>query len=165
MSHVYSAQEKAQWLLRLHARPSSAAMILEDDQERAIIVKANYKNYWTFPGGVIDAQETPKQAAVREVVEEIGLKINPDTMQFSWITARHSHIVDTYQFIFKSQLHPGITDHIVLQESEIDEWRFITKEEVLSNNRHYAKAVVLWASNNQEGYIEQSFTVKPDTSA
>jgi ADP-ribose pyrophosphatase YjhB (NUDIX family) len=29
---------------------------------------------WTFPGGYVDLGETPQQAAVRETVEEVGMK-------------------------------------------------------------------------------------------
>ena len=159
MTHVHNAQDSARYLLSLNGRPSSAAVIVEDSQEKAIVVKANYKDYWTFPGGMIDAHETPKVAALREVAEEIGLIIKPENIVFRWVAARHSEIVDTYQFIFASALEPGMIDHIVLQTSEIDEWRLVSKDEVLSNNRHYAKAVLLWANNNSEGYIEQSFTV------
>lgn len=141
----------------MHARPSSAVIILEDDQQKALIVKANYKAHWTLPGGMIDAGETPKQAAVREVYEEVGLTINADSVQFGWLAARHSKIADTYQFIFKARLHAEQTRDIILQTSEIDEWRLVSKEEVLSHNMDYAKTVVLWANGNTEGYVEQTF--------
>lgn len=159
MAHLYSSKENEHWLHTMHARPSSAVIILEDDQQKALIVKANYKTHWTFPGGIIDAGETPKQAAVREVYEEVGLTIAADDVQFGWMAARHSKIADTYQFIFKAQLRGEQASGIILQTSEIDEWRLVSKEEVLSNNMHYAKTVVLWANGNTEGYVEQTFGV------
>lgn len=157
MVHVRTQKENEHWLHRMHARPSSALIILEDASEMALIVKANYKAHWTFPGGMIDAGETPKQAAIREVEEEVGLTIPADMVRFGWTVARHSSVMDTYQFVFKSTLQPGMTDQVVLQESEIEDWRLVSKEEVLSNNLHYAKTVELWARNNTEGYIEQTF--------
>jgi hypothetical protein len=33
----------------------------------------------------------------------------------------------------------------------------VSKAEVMSNNLHYAKTVELWASDNVEGYVEQTF--------
>lgn len=35
-------------------------------------------NRWCFPGGHIENGETPKQAAVREVFEETGIRCKPD---------------------------------------------------------------------------------------
>lgn len=157
MDQVYNSAEKEHWLLRQHARPSSAVLILEDDDERALIVKANYKAHWTFPGGMIDKGETPKQAAVREVAEEVGLTIDASDVQFGWTAARHSVVADTYQFIFTTKLQPGMADHIILQTSEIDDWRLVSKAEVLSESNRYAKTVSLWADGNVEGYVEQTF--------
>lgn len=157
MAHLYNLKENEHWLHSVHARPSSAVIILEDDQQRALIVKANYKSHWTFPGGMIDAGETPKQAAVREVLEEIGLTIDPENVLFGWMAARHSKVADTYQFIFKAPLQSGLADVIVLQSSEIDKWQLVSKADVLSNNLHYAKTVELWARDNTEGYVEQTF--------
>ena len=157
MAHLYNQHDKPHWLLAMHARPSSAVIILESSDERALIVKANYKTHWTFPGGMIDAGETPKQAAIREVSEEVGLTIYPENMRFGWMAARHSAVADTYQFIFKAPLEPGLTDTIILQASEIDEWRLVSKDEVLSNNLNYAKTVELWARDSVESYVEQTF--------
>ena len=36
--------------------------------------------WWVTPGGGIDAGETPRQAAVRELAEETGLLIEPDDL-------------------------------------------------------------------------------------
>jgi 8-oxo-dGTP diphosphatase len=157
MDQVYDSVQKEHWLLSQHARPSSAVLILEDDDERALIVKANYKAHWTFPGGMIDQGETPKQAALREVTEEVGLTIDANNVQFGWTAARHSVVADTYQFIFTAKLQPGVTDHIILQASEIDDWRLVSKAEVLSESDRYAKTVLLWADGNVEGYVEQTF--------
>jgi 8-oxo-dGTP pyrophosphatase MutT (NUDIX family) len=159
MTQPLDHHEKKHWLHAFHARPSSAVIILEDDQARVLIVKANYKKHWTFPGGIIDLGETPKQAALREIKEEVGLIIDPASLSFKWVTARHSTSIDTYQFIFKAPLPSGAEKSIVLQASEIDEWRLVTKADVLSNDIDYAKTVQLWAQGNAEGYIEQTFGV------
>jgi len=38
------------------------------------------KNYWVLPGGFINYEETPKQAAIREAKEETGLKVKIDQL-------------------------------------------------------------------------------------
>jgi 8-oxo-dGTP pyrophosphatase MutT (NUDIX family) len=143
----------------MHARPSSAVVILEDDQERAILVKAHYKAHWTFPGGMVDAGETPKQAAMREVAEEIGLTLEAEAIAFAWMATRRSEVADTYQFIFRTTLPPVATDTIVLQASEIAAWKWVSKADILSGDVPYAQAAILWARNNTEPYVEQQFGV------
>lgn len=42
-----------------------------------------------FPGGGIEENETPMIAAVREVEEEVGIKIKPEDGKFMGIYSRH----------------------------------------------------------------------------
>jgi 8-oxo-dGTP diphosphatase len=159
MTHIRSAEERFAWMKTMDARISSATIILEDEAGRALIVKANYKRYWTFPGGMIDAGETPKQAAIREVREEVGLTIDSDSITFAWVASRTSKMAQTLQFVFKAVLPADMLDQIKLQASEIDEWRLVSKADALSQNIHYAKVIDLWAHDFSDGYVEQTFTI------
>lgn len=44
-------------------------------EEKLVIVYADSKGYWTFPGGGIEAGETYEEATVREIKEESNMKI------------------------------------------------------------------------------------------
>lgn len=132
-------------------------MILENGIGQVLIVKANYKPYWTFPGGIIDPGETPKQGAIRETFEEVGVKIAPENVQFVAVVDRKSDFAQTYQFIFRAKLLPGALDEIVLQATEIDEYALVTKAQVATGDRRYGKVIGHWA-NGTTGYIEQLFT-------
>jgi 8-oxo-dGTP pyrophosphatase MutT (NUDIX family) len=156
MTYIRSEEEEKRLLESFSKRVSSAALILETEQGQVIVEKAKYKPYWTFPGGIIDAGETPKQAAVRETFEEIGLKIDPSEVSFVAIATRSSKIAETYQFIFHATVNSDITDNIVLQGSEIEAWDVATKKQVLAFDKVYSQAVIRWAKG-KTGYIEQSF--------
>jgi 8-oxo-dGTP diphosphatase len=53
-----------------------AAVILIEQGQVALIERHRQgQHYFTFPGGHIDPGETPEQAAVREVQEELGLQV------------------------------------------------------------------------------------------
>lgn len=44
--------------------------------------------FWVFPGGALDAGETPRQAAARELAEEAGIAVDPASLvaHARWIT-------------------------------------------------------------------------------
>lgn len=134
-------------------RMSSSAVWLENTSGELLIVKANYKDYWALPGGIIEADETPRQAAVRETLEEVGLRLDSESLDFALVTNRMSGSAQTYQFIFKAKLPLA---QITLQKAELDASAFVTKEQVLSADRRYAQAIQNWA-NGRTGYIEQTF--------
>lgn len=144
------------WLDSQPKRMSSAAMILENAAGQALIVKANYKKYWTFPGGIIDLDEAPKAGAIREVYEEVGLEIDPASVEFVAVVYRRSDYAQTYQFIFKSRLSDSTISQIRLQTAEIEACNLVTKAQVKSGDRNYSKALMSWVAGTT-GYIEQAF--------
>ena len=53
-----------------------AGVILIDDGKVALIERHRAgMHYYVFPGGCVDEDETPEQAAVREMEEETGLRV------------------------------------------------------------------------------------------
>ena len=153
----HNKEQRVAWFNSLHSRVSGAGIMCEASDGKLLIVKANYKNHWTTPGGLIDPGESPLEAAARETSEEVGIDLPIDRIKFVYVASRHSEFALTYQFIF----HAFITDQEVanlkLQENEIDEYDFVSKEEVLSGNRNYGKAIINWAEG-LTGYIEQDLS-------
>lgn len=67
-------------LVRLYA-PSytvGAICVVEDDARRLLLVRHVYRRHWGAPGGLLDRNESPAAAAVREVAEEVGLDVVVD---------------------------------------------------------------------------------------
>ena len=52
-----------------------AGVLFFDPGERVLLVDSVYKDPWEIPGGVVEANESPGQTAVREVREELGLML------------------------------------------------------------------------------------------
>ncbi len=55
-------------------RISAGALFFYDN--RILVVKPSYRDYWLFPGGLAEDGESPRDACIREVHEEIGLKVD-----------------------------------------------------------------------------------------
>jgi 8-oxo-dGTP diphosphatase len=56
------------------ARPRVAAGVLFfDEHDHVLLVVPSYKSYRDIPGGYVEHSETPKEAAIREVQEELAI--------------------------------------------------------------------------------------------
>jgi mutator protein MutT len=59
--------------LPIHATPSQRAALLLTRRSEGL---RHHAGQWALPGGRIDAGETPEQAALRELAEEVGLVLD-----------------------------------------------------------------------------------------
>ena len=50
-----------------------AGALFLNEQGEILIVKPTYKDHWSIPGGVVDENESPRAACIREIKEELGL--------------------------------------------------------------------------------------------
>lgn len=62
------------------SRPSMRAVI-EADADHLYLVYSTKKKFYKFPGGGVEQEESAVQTLVREVKEETGLAVDPDTVK------------------------------------------------------------------------------------
>ena len=53
----------------------SVTVLVTDEVRRVLLVRHSDKNVWVAPGGMIELDETPQQAAIREMKEETGCEV------------------------------------------------------------------------------------------
>lgn len=51
----------------------AASMLFSDVEGKVLLVEPTYKQHWELPGGVVEANESPRSAARREIAEELNL--------------------------------------------------------------------------------------------
>ncbi|MFG2387835.1 NUDIX domain-containing protein [Streptomyces lavendulae] len=56
-----------------HPRMAAGALFF-DEEDRVLLVEPSYKDYRDIPGGYVEEGESPRQACVREVQEELGIE-------------------------------------------------------------------------------------------
>lgn len=130
---------------RVFSRPSARGIIF-DDCERIALVYSTKEEYYKFPGGGILAGEDEKQALVREVKEETGLIVIPDSIdEFGSVLRRQKSnkspntIFEQVNFYFFCEVENTIA------EQELDEYeaeagfvlKFVPLDEAIDTNLKY----------------------------
>lgn len=93
-----------------YPRPAVTVDIIVFTDEEVLLIQRKYKpfqNHWALPGGFLDLDETPEQAALRELKEETDLELHHLT-QFKTFGAldrdpRHRTISIAYYAFFNGQ--------------------------------------------------------------
>ena len=67
----------------------ASTVLLFDDLDRVLVVEPTYVDFMELPGGAVDLDESPRQAAIREVKEELGLDRDPGRLlAMDWVPPR-----------------------------------------------------------------------------
>jgi 8-oxo-dGTP diphosphatase len=66
--------EPVAWHASLPGVILSAAALIGDGAGGVLVVKPNYRDHWTLPGGICEFGEAPRAGCAREVAEELGLR-------------------------------------------------------------------------------------------
>ncbi|WP_300012131.1 NUDIX hydrolase [Pseudonocardia sp.] len=112
------------------ARPDCAAgALFVDDEGRVLIVEPTYKPRWEIPGGQVERGETPREACLRELREELGLDLPLGRLLVvDWAPhVRDEHV----RFVFDGgTLTDAQLDGIELTTGELASWAFLPPDEL-----------------------------------
>lgn len=95
-----------------------AAIILKDN--RIFATQRGYgewKDWWEFPGGKIEAGETPENALKREIREELSVEINVDEF---FCTVEYDY--PKFHLTMHCYLCSLVTEALHLNEHEASKW-------------------------------------------
>lgn len=95
-----------------------AAIIVKGD--RFLATQRGYGDFaggWEFPGGKVEPNETPEQALVREIKEELGADIEVGEYL---VTSEHDY--DNFHLSMRCYLCSLVSDHVDLLEHRDARW-------------------------------------------
>lgn len=118
------------FIATLPAKRMGAAMLLRDHEGRVLIVEPSYKPYWELPGGAVEADESPRAAARREVIEELGLVREPGRLlAVDWVPPRPGRTEGLMLVFDGGVLSAADVVAINVADDELLGWRFCTVAE------------------------------------
>lgn len=106
----------------------AAALLIGPDQ-RTLLVRKRGTQAFMQPGGKIDAGETAERALVRELEEELGLRIDPQQALF--LGEFSAPAANEPGFEVRCQLFEVRTDAPVLPAAEIEEVIWVGPDQAL----------------------------------
>lgn len=130
MGKAKTANSEKGWQKTLPRKRMSAGALFFNEAGELLLVKPTYKSHWQIPGGVIEANESPRQGCIREVTEELGIDCVPVRLLCVSYTAEGKDNTESMQFIF---LGGALTTEQIAQvhlpADELSEFRFVSTDE------------------------------------
>jgi 8-oxo-dGTP pyrophosphatase MutT (NUDIX family) len=119
---------QAEYLASLPKKRMAAGVLFRNVRQEALIVVPTYKSSLEIPGGIVEALESPLQAAKREVAEELGLTLEIDGLLS--LDYRQQDKDEVLHFVFDGGI---LTDaqikDIRVPASELSEFRFVAQDQ------------------------------------
>ena len=130
------------------------AAIIHDNKGRIFVTQrgyGEYKDWWEFPGGKMEAGEMPEEALKREIREELETRIVVE-----WLVETVEWDYPTFHLTMHCYLCHVECGHLELKEHEAAKW--LNKDELESVNwlpadwevvKHLLKMVGLFSENDK----------------
>jgi 8-oxo-dGTP diphosphatase len=114
--------------------PVSAGALIFDSTGRLLILKPTYKEGWTIPGGVMEADgETPWDACRREVREECGIDVRAGRLACTDFRPARPGRPGGIRYLFDcGRADDAALAAITLQPAEIEEYRLASLDTALT---------------------------------
>lgn len=96
--------------------------------------ETTFPEYWDIPGGLVEYGELPKDAVIRETMEEVGLNIIPTKVIHEDSNLDKEKDLIFIRLVYLCELNDDIKN-IKLQEEEHSEYRLINSLDELKNEK------------------------------
>jgi 8-oxo-dGTP pyrophosphatase MutT (NUDIX family) len=102
-----------------------SGVLLRDVLGSVLLVKPTYKEGWEIPGGLVEPGESPKEAAVRECSEELGVSIDIGALLCVHYSQGGRIPGDGVMFVFDAGTTERDAAQFTLPADELSEAKFV----------------------------------------
>jgi 8-oxo-dGTP pyrophosphatase MutT (NUDIX family) len=115
----------------LPSKRMGAGVLFRNAAGDVLLVEPTYTDHWEIPGGTVEADESPRAAAVREVVEELGLATSPGRLLVvDWVPPRAGRTEGLMLIFDGGRLTGEQTASIRVPPAELRGWAWSAPAEV-----------------------------------
>lgn len=96
-------KEKNDYIKYLESLPKKrmgSGLLLRNCDDEILVVKPSYKEGYEIPGGIVEKGESPYQACVRELKEELGIDIDVGRLLVVDYNSERENYTESLMFIF-----------------------------------------------------------------
>lgn len=103
-----------------------------EDSSKDYLIVQNHDGYWGFPKGGANANEAPKEAALRELLEETGIVVTPEdlgeSISYEYSMPTSEGIKDKIVYLFPANVS---SKDVTIQNVELKQYKWAKIDEVL----------------------------------
>jgi len=88
-----------------------AVVLLRDTDQRLLLIRQPHATGWSLPGGLAARHESPAQTAARELLEEVGVRLDASQLQPAVPNARVSAGSQQVDMVFTATVPASVALH------------------------------------------------------
>lgn len=123
MTREFTEEENRAWRAKQPQKMIVAKVVIRSDKGNIMLAKSSYKKSWQMPGGGVENGESPEEAAVREVQEELRLTIPVDSLNIKGTIYKKDE--EILFVIFESSHKIPEDIELKTQASEVTDFKFV----------------------------------------
>jgi 8-oxo-dGTP pyrophosphatase MutT (NUDIX family) len=130
--------------------------LIRNSAKEILLCELTYKQEWDLPGGVVDPHESPAQAVVREVREELQVEVSPQSLvAVNWLPSWRGWD-DAMLCVFDLGIDDQVIEQARLEPRELRALHWCTLDEVEHRAAGYVTRMLRRLAHQAEGtaYLE-----------
>jgi len=138
MTLYFTEEQDRQWRAEQPKKMIGVKVVVKSSDGKVLVVKPTYKPTWQLPGGVVEAGESPKAAAKRELQEETGILCDKAELKLVDLVFRADQ--DVLLLLYELTPTQDSEQKIAVQDAELETYEWIAPQDVPSRLPEYYSA-------------------------